>query len=296
MDSKQTETFQISSSDLLVKINARGAELAAITDKASGFEFLWQADPAVWNRHAPVLFPVVGKLYNNTISINGQSYQMNQHGFARDKTFELIELYEDTISLMLEADDDTKKLYPCDFKLIISYQVKERSLSTFYTVINTGISNLHFSIGAHPGFNLPLKDLSQYKIRFNKPEDLNRLLLVDGNFSGQIENLGAQLSELSIDAELFKKDALVFKNLNSDSLILMQNEGDFSITLNFAGFPYMGIWSKYPNQDFICLEPWAGLADVVGFKGDIAEKEGMLLLEPGETQSFAFELSFNAPA
>ncbi len=296
MDNTNAETFQISSSKLLLKINARGAELAAITDKKTGFEFIWQVDPAVWNRHAPVLFPVVGKLFNNTIAISGALYQMNQHGFARDQTFELIELYEDTVSLMLESGANTKALYPFDFKFIISYELKELTVKTTYTIINTGNSRLYFSVGAHPGFNLPVKDLSKFKIRFDKPEDLNRFLLQEGNFNGLTENLGTQVTELSLDAELFKKDALVFKNLRSDFLILEQVDGDFSVGLKFEGFPYMGIWSKYPNQDFICLEPWAGLADSVGFKGDIAEKEGMMLLEQGETKIFAFELSLHAPA
>ncbi|MDP1726518.1 MAG: aldose 1-epimerase family protein [Bacteroidota bacterium] len=289
------ESFEISSSQLILKVHAKGAELTSVKDKSRGFEFIWQANPDIWARHAPVLFPVVGKLYHDKILIGSKHFQITQHGFARDSRFELVELYGDMIRYMLESNDLTKKVYPYDFKFFVMYEVKDKQVKISYTVINTGSDTLFYSVGAHPAFNLPLKDLSKYSILFKKPENLERLMLNQGNFNGLRENLGTNQSELKLSNDLFIKDAIVFQNLKSKQLALVQHESIFKIDLQFEGFPYLGIWAKYPNQEFICLEPWAGLADSVAFNGDISEKKGIISVEPLEEKTFAYTISFSAP-
>lgn len=292
---ENTESFQIASAQLVLKVNAHGAELCSVKDKVSGFEFIWQADPAVWTRHAPVLFPVVGKLFENKILIDGNVFHMNQHGFARDSHFEIVELYEDTIRFMLESNEETRKGYPYDFKFFVMHEVIENRVKISYTVLNTGSETLFYSVGAHPGFNLPLKDLSKYTILFEKPENLERYMLNKGNFNGLSECLGTNQSVLNLSKDLFIKDAIVFQNLKSSQLSLVQQNSNFKIELQFEGFPYLGIWSKYPNQDFICLEPWAGLADSVGFNGDISIKEGIIFLAPLEEKTLSYTITFTAP-
>lgn len=292
---ENTESFQIASSQLVLKVNANGAELCSVKDIASGFEFIWQADPAVWARHAPVLFPVVGKLFENKIHIDGQVFNMNPHGFARDSNFELVELYADTIRFMLESDEETKKVYPYDFKFFVTHEVTDNRVTIGYTVLNTGSKTLFYSVGGHPGFNLPLKDLSKYLIRFDKPENLERTMLDHGNRNGLTENLGIGLSELNLSNDLFINDAIIFQNLKSAQLSLVQHNSNFKIEMQYEGFPYLGIWAKYPNQEFICLEPWHGLADSVGFNGDISKKRGIIALAPLEEKSFTCTITFTAP-
>lgn len=285
---------QISSNELLVKINEKGAEICSIMDKKSGFEFIWNANPQIWNRHAPVLFPIVGKLNNNTIEINKENYSMNQHGFARDLLFEPIEVYSDLLKFMLDYNDQTLELFPYKFRFFITYELVQSRLIVSYTCLNLGEEPMYYSVGAHPGFSLPSKNLEEYSIVFEKPENLERHLLTNGLLNGKIEQLGTDVSSLRLNNELFSKDAIILKNLNSTWLKLVQTEKKYAIKLNFEEFAYMGIWAKQGCSDFICLEPWNGIADCEGFTGDITQKEGVLKLVPGAEQTFSYSLEFSA--
>ncbi len=286
--------FKISSDKLDILIKTQGAELCSITDKKTGIEFLWQADPGIWARHAPVLFPIVGKLNENKIKINGKDYEMNQHGFARDMNFKLIESSNDSISFMLESGKETQLNYPYDFKFFIIYEVKGNALETTYKIINQENKNIYFSVGAHTGFNIPMKDLDQYKLVFAEEENLSAFLLNDGLIDGSTLNLGNSTKNLILSKNLFDKGAFIFKNLKSDYLELVQNDGKYKIGLHFEEFPYLAIWAKHPNQDFICIEPWVGLSDSKGFNGDITLKEGIIELEPHTEKSYTYTFEFSS--
>src|SRR3954469_18300254 len=140
---------ELRSADLTVRIKEQGAEMFSVTNN-NGLEFIWQAKKEVWPRHAPVLFPIVGKLKNNTYQFNGNSYQLGQHGFARDKSFVVTEKTESKCVLELSSDNESKKIYPFDFKLRIIYELKGNTLDTKYEIQNTGTDKMYFSIGAHP--------------------------------------------------------------------------------------------------------------------------------------------------
>jgi galactose mutarotase-like enzyme len=284
--------YQLETELLKVGIMAFGAELFSVIDKKSGFEFMWDANPLVWPRHAPVLFPIVGKLANNSIEIAGKRYEMGQHGFARDQKFEVIELYKDVVRFMFEPTEATIEKYPFSYKFFITYELVDETLKITYTTLNTGTENMYFSVGAHPGFKLPEADLSKYAIVFEKKESLDRYILVDGLISDMTENIGNDIQLLPLNKELFEKDAIVLKSLNSQWLKLVQTESNYAIKLNFAGFPYMGIWTKPGQEAFLCLEPWQGIADNVGFEGDISQKEGIHSLGPGSELSFTYSLAF----
>jgi galactose mutarotase-like enzyme len=290
-----TNFHQISSDKLSVSISELGAELCSVKDLSTDYEFIWQANPAVWARHAPVLFPIVGKVYQNTLRVKEQEFSLNQHGFARDLLFEPIEIYTNLIKFMLVSSEKTKELFPYDFKFFISYEVIDETIIVSYSVLNTGNETMFFSVGAHPGFNLPNPKLNQYKIEFEVPENLDRYLLTDGLQNQQVENLGIEQKWLSLDKSLFDKDAIVLKNLKSKWLKLVQTDGRFAIQLHFEGFPFMGIWSKLGNEEFICLEPWQGIADTFGFEGEITKKEGIIGLEAGKEISFTYAIEFVAP-
>lgn len=288
-------SYQIASERIAVSVSEQGAELISVRDNQTNFEFIWQANPQVWGRFAPVLFPIVGKLNQNKILINNQEFQMSQHGFARDCSFEMIELYTDLVKFMLCSNERTLEQYPFQFKFFISYEVVNNELKITYTVLNEDIKPMYFSVGAHPGFNLPVHDLSKFHIQFEKEENLNRYLLEDGLQNGLTENIGSNQSVLKLNSQLFDKDAIVLKNLSSRYLSLVQTDGKYEVKLDFEGFPFMGIWSKKGNQEFICLEPWQGIADSVGFNEDISKKEGIICLQAGEENSFSYTLTFSAP-
>ncbi len=287
--------YTLSSNSLQVIISDLGAELISVTDHLSRFQFIWQGNNDIWPRHAPVLFPIVGKLNKNSIQIKQQKYSLGQHGFARDLRFEPIEIYSNLIKFMLESSEQTKEFFPFDFKFFITYEINLNALSITYSVLNTGMEKMYFSVGAHPGFNLPTSDIKSYQIIFEKEEFPERYLLSDGLLNGEKDKINMHQQVLPLNNDLFLKDAIVLKSFKSNWIKLLQMDGKFEIHMDCPGFPFMGIWTKPQCEDFICLEPWQGIADSVGFEGDISEKEGILCAEPGHELSFNYTIRFSAP-
>lgn len=275
--------------NLAIKVSAYGAELKSLKKTEASTEYLWQADPAWWARSSPVLFPIVGKAANDRILIDKESYPMNQHGFARDMEFRLVEHSDNLLIYRLESSEETLKHYPFHFKLEISYQIRAGELFVQYQVFNEGTVDLPFSIGAHPAFNLSTGRMSDYSLVFEKEENAAAYSLRNGLFTGETYPVFQDTNILALNTTLFNKDALVFKDLKSTAVRLTDKDGPL-LEMRFEGFPYFGIWSKPGCEEFICLEPWYGLADKEGFSGSISEKEGILLLEPGYSRRFAWTL------
>jgi galactose mutarotase-like enzyme len=278
-----------------VEVNSSGAELMSVFSKTVNKELLWQGDKQWWPRKAPVLFPIVGKLKNDTYSFNGNQYQLAQHGFARDKNFTLIGSDEQKLIYALESDNDTLQKYPFRFRLILTYELKERSLITHYKVENHDKQPMYFSIGAHPGFICPLytdQTLNDYYLEFEHKEQLERYLLENGCLNGQTESIGTDTRILELNEDQFAKDAIVLKNLQSQSLVLRNKKNSYSLKMTFKDFPYFGIWKK-PGSPFLCLEPWCGIADNTGHKGEITNKEGINRLLAGEKFERSFSIEFN---
>lgn len=275
-----------------VLISSSGAEMHSVFSKKLNKELLWQADAAVWARHAPVLFPIVGKLKNDKYFFEEKEFSLSQHGFARDMEFELISNSQQAIVFELKANDNTLQKFPFYFSLQIEYKLESEKLLCNYKVKNTGASAMYFSIGAHPGFMCPLYEnekLSDYTIVFEKEETAQRCLLDTGLFNGTQENVIENKTHIHLSQSLFEKDAIVLKQLNSQALQLHSEK----YTLNFFwnNMPYFGIWTKKENPTFICLEPWAGIADTVSASGNIKEKEGIITLSPKSVYECGFGIS-----
>lgn len=277
---------QLENEYLLVQVKEQGAELCSLRQKDSGLEYLWQADPAVWARHAPVLFPIVGKLKDDRYRLNGKSYDMSQHGFARDMDWILEERTAERLVFFLKENEKTLQHYSFAFELRTIYALDKEVLSISYEVKNSQEEEMPFSIGAHPGFQCPLQDGEQYEdyyLAFEKPEELNRQLLKDGLRTGQTRPLNlAQGTQLPLQTALFKDDAIVVEGVKSDWLELRSRKHSHGLRFEIKGFPYLGIWSKPGTRQFICLEPWYGVADREGGQEDIRQKEGINLLPAGE--------------
>lgn len=289
------EQHQIQSNKLLVTIASFGAEITSIKSKGRQTEFIWDANPAVWNRHAPILFPFVGKLNQGKYRYQDQAYHLGQHGFARDMEFEVVEIYSDFIRLMLASNEASLENYPFEFKLFVSYKVIEDRVEVRYEVMNLGLKNMYFSIGAHPGFMLPVKNLAEFDVVFNRVEpNLNRFLLEEGLLNNQTSPVNLEAGQiLNLNSFSFKEDALVFKYLQSNEIELKHLKSNWSVKMAFEGFPFFGIWAKHPTQAFVCLEPWAGIADSNTFNGELQQKEGILNLGPGSQMDFNYTLSFS---
>ncbi|MES2730950.1 MAG: aldose 1-epimerase family protein [Bacteroidota bacterium] len=278
-------TFTLENEQLFVKINRKGSELVSLQSKKNGLEYLWQADPAVWSRHAPVLFPIVGKLRNNQYKWQGQTYTLPQHGFARDQAFEVVEHTSESITLVLKSNAETQKVYPFHFELRITHALVGNRVDITYQAINQGESEMQFSIGAHPGFICPLlpnETFEDYYLEFDQPETLDRKVIENSLYNGQTEPFLQHAQTIPLHRSLFERDAIVVTGYLSNTLTLKSNKSAHSVKVSFDGFPYLGIWTKDIHSPFICLEPWYGLADYSHSSGQLKDKEGMIALKPQE--------------
>lgn len=274
---------------LNVYVKSRGAELCSLKD-SGGNELLWQADPAVWNRHAPVLFPIVGKLLNGRYELNGKTYELPPHGFARDMKFSLVEQSESLLVFQLLPTEATRACYPFEFSLTITYRLSGNCLGIEYAVRNTGSSAMPFSMGAHPAFNLhgPVEECF---LEFEKAETLNTVLLGGkGLLTDETAPVLANTNILPLSKTLFDRDALIFMNAKSEKITLGSHKSSRRLTVEFPGFPQLGIWAK-PGAPFVCIEPWYGYADTEQPYGDIWNKPGIRLLPAGETFTCTHRIS-----
>ena len=271
---------------LKVSISKKGAELHSLYDKVANTEQLWQADPSVWAWHAPNLFPVVGGCIDNTLFIDGKTFTMDRHGFARQSTFTLLASDSTNALFDLSYTSDTLLHYPFKFQFQLSYKLNEKKLFITYRVINQDEQVILFSVGGHPAFKVPFYEgekYTDYYLSFPEDTQLTRHLLGDsGLFNGKTEVVPLIEQKLFLTKDLFSKDALVFKDLHSRNVQLKSTLHTKSLSLAFPDFEYLGIWAK-PGADFVCIEPWLGCADTEGRRVDISKKEAIQKLNAGNT-------------
>jgi len=285
----------LSNDFLVVTISAKGAELQNLIHTRSGLEYMWRGDPAFWGKKSPVLFPIVGGLKDNTYQYKGKSYSLGRHGFARERDFIVTNQTANSIQFTLEADAKSLEVYPFDFRFSVIYTLDQNKLTVTYLVENKGTESMYFSVGAHPAFALPLvagTDYMDYYLSFNHLETSGKWpLSPEGLIKKMPDPFLINTKRLPLTKELFYGDALVFKDLVSDSISILSDKTKHGLQISYDNFPYMGIWSA-KNADFVCIEPWCGIADSVDASGDITEKEGINTLSPNEsfTRSWVIEV------
>jgi galactose mutarotase-like enzyme len=273
---------------LTVTIAKQGAELKSIKD-INLVEYMWHADAKFWNKTSPVLFPIVGSLKNNTYFYDNKPYHLPRHGFARDYEFDCKILSDTEAIFTLEANVETYKVYPFLFKLSLHYQLLNNSLSCTYIVTNLDSKTMPFCIGGHPAFSLP-DGISNYALYFNNDTVLNRLkLTTEGLISNKTETIALNNQYLPLSHELFYKDALVFRDLKSTEILILNKKVNKKVTFSFEGFTHFGIWSA-PNAPFICLEPWCGMADLENHNQNIDTKEGVINVDCSKTITKSYQI------
>lgn len=271
---------------LEVKINHLGAELSALIKEEENL--IWTIDEKYWNKTSPVLFPIVGRLKNDSYTLNGQQFEMLRHGFARNYNFELLSKTASEAIFLLKHSPETLKIYPFAFEFQIQYTLKPNLLEVKYSVFNTSDENMPFSVGAHPALNIK-GNIEGYDILFeDAANDLLTYTIESDLFSGETEVLPLQKGLLNLNYELFRHDALVFKNYAVKALTLFHKKKPL-LSLRLPDFPFLGIWTKR-NAPFLCLEPWCGVADKADHSGNFLEKEGINILAPNAKFEAAFEI------
>jgi galactose mutarotase-like enzyme len=285
------DTHSIRSGGLTATVKADGAELCSLTNEA-GVEFIWQAGPA-WPRHAPLLFPIVGRLKNDELKHRGKTYRMTQHGFARDRRFAWTERSASRCSLVLEDDAATRTLYPFAFRLVAAYALDDAGLDVTLTITNTGEEMLPASLGGHPAFNWPLKpELSKerYALTFaaGEPHPIRRL--EGGLLRAAAGPTPGRGRVLGLSEALFADDAVIFDQINSTSVRYAAGQGPW-VEVSWSGFRELGLWSKPSGAPFLCIEPWRGYASPSAFDGEFSDKPGMMHIVPGAQETLSFRIA-----
>lgn len=276
----------ISNSVLTATIKSLGAELCSLTDQNKK-EYIWEGNPNFWGKHSPILFPIVGTLKNNCYQLNGKTYTLLRHGFAREMDFKLLDQVQNSVTFSLRSSEETLKLFPFDFELQLIYTIVDASVIIEYKVINSGDNKMPFAIGAHPAFALP-NDFTNYSLAFEKEESLDYHLLENDLISDVTKKIIHHDKQVPLNYTLFENDALIFKKLRSNSVTILENQKPF-LKVNFEDFPSLGIWTKV-NAPFICIEPWFGYSDTVKSSGNLFDKEGIQILNVAETFKSKFSI------
>lgn len=286
----------IETEHLTAVVSTDGAELTSLKSKETDIEYIWQADPKYWKRHAPVLFPFVGALKDNQYTYQGKTYQLSQHGFARDMEFQVIEQNKDSVRLMLESTTATKEVYPFDFKLIIAYELGGDGIVVKYYVENPAEEAMYFSIGGHPAFNVPLVDDLSFEDYYLEPSPMKSRLMLplkDGYVDLAQRTLGQTNTNIALTRELFKVDTLIFETKGLNSFSIRSEKSPHSITLTYNNLPYLGIWAGNYGLEapFVCIEPWEGVADTTDSTGELTEKLGIRKLDAKDTYETKYAIT-----
>lgn len=288
-------TYKISSKSLSAGINKTGIELCSIKSKATGKEYMWQGNPEIWGSHAPVLFPIVGELKNGEYYFEGKKYSLPRHGLVRySNKPRLIEQTDTRLKFSIKWDQETLQIYPFKFELEVTFSIVGNTIQITHFITNHDDKVMFYSIGAHPGFNCPFYEDESYEdyfLEFEKPEtDSTWMLDSNGLVTGVTKPMLLDTRTLPLHKNLFDKDALIFKNLKSNSVRLVSKKSGPVLSVSFEDFNYLGIWAK-PHASFVCIEPWNGVADPSDFDQQLINKEGIQPLEPKQTEQKTYSIT-----
>ncbi len=291
------DRITLSNGTITVAIAQKGAELQSLAD-AEGREWLWQADPAFWPRHAPILFPIVGRAAGDHLRVGDTDYPIGQHGFARDRDFEVLSSGPERAGFRLLADADIRRHYPFDFELDIRFEIAGATLFQTVTVRNVGSAPMPASIGFHPAFQWPLPGASApqtgHVVLFEREETADIRRLKDGGVDAAGRPTPVEGKVLPLDGSLFLEDAVIFDVLSSRSL-WFGAPGSDGIRIDYPDLPFLGIWTK-PGAPFLCIEPWQGHAAPLGFAGPMADMPGMVVVPPGGSMTRHLAIRIGAPS
>jgi len=287
------EFISIGSGDMSAAINPLGAELWSLKDR-QGRELMTDADPRWWTGHAPLLFPFVGRSRGDVYRFEGRDYPMPQHGFARRRVFDVVDRSGDAVTFRLEADAETRAVYPFDFRLDMRFSVEGAALRMTATVVNRGTGALPFSFGYHPAFAWPLPyggAAEEHRVLFEKaePAPIRKVGDEPGLIARESIPSPVEGNLLAPAHAMFEGDALIWDRLESRSLF-WGVPGGKGLRIDFPDTPWLGLWQK-PGAHYLCVEPWAGMADLVGFAGDVWEKQGIMRLAPGAERAFRMDVT-----
>lgn len=289
----------IESENLKVQIDELGAEMKSIYHRQKQIEYLWQRDQTIWKSSSPVVFPVIGKLHNLEYRLDDKTYTMRSNGILRYEYIPIYKQGKDFVEFLFVSNKKTKKQYPFDCRVKLRYEVKASLVIVSATIMNDDTKPLYYNYAGHPGFNIPLypdEFCDDYYIEFSERETVN---IYDVCESGQLRNKQIPFfyeeQRFFIRKNLFQKEALAFIHPRSKQVSIKSIKNDTSITLNMEGFDHLGIWSPYIADkplSFVCIEPWIGHTDFMGYEGDFKDRDGVASLNSGDSRQHCYSMNF----
>lgn len=285
----------LSNGILAVQVSELGAELQSI--KKNGHEYLWQGDPAFWGRRSPVLFPIVGSVWEKKYRVNGTEYEMGQHGFARDMEFSLVSASDDEVWYRIESSKDTLQVYPWQFVLEIGYRLSGNSIEVLWKVTNPSDEEIFFQIGAHPAFNYPDYDAQKPErgyFVFDRSEGLQCVRIKEKGCVDAESRYPLILTDgaIPLDWKTYDEiDTFVLQDSQVSRVSLLRPDKSPYLTVTFDA-PVLGLWSPPgKNAPFVCIEPWFGRCDQAGYEGDFRNRDWMNALAPGKVFSASYTIT-----
>lgn len=281
---------------LSAAINPKGAELYSL--QLDGIERIWQGDPAIWGRHAPLLFPLIGRLKNQQYELDGKMIQAPMHGFCRDRMFEVVEADDRHVRYRTQDDEEARAVYPFSFTLDVEFQLEENTLIKRHTVTNRSDREMPFELGGHDAYRttlIPGETMADYAIAFEGLDHLEPFAMDESGTldlpKGNIPLEGPLLTKLPQDVGL---DTIVLENLPVRKVSLVSRKSPRKVTVEFEDFPYLGIWTAQKGvvTNYICIEPWSTLPDGHFMGRKLTDKSGIVVLAPGESKTLTFRSSF----
>ena len=291
-------TVTLKNDQLTVLIEDKGAQMCSVK-RADGVEYVWQADPAVWGRHAPLLFPVLGRLKDGKYTLNGKEYTIPMHGFARDSLFEVAQQSETAVSFRLTDSEATLAVWPFPFVLTVTYTLEDNRLTKTCTVENPGSETMYFELGGHDGYVAPLAEgetMADYAVCVPGLEAIAPYgMAPDGMLEPKLAPIPLEGGRINLKPSTYGLDTVILEDLPQRRAVLTDKAGNARLTLDFPDFPYLGLWTpdKPFDTNYVCIEPWTTLPDGNFMGRGLADKPGIRTLAPGGTTRLTQITTFN---
>ena len=287
--------YTLKNSEMEVQVSSKGGELVSLRD-ADKTEYIWIGDARYWKRHAPQLFPCIGRLTNNQYKMDGTLHEMGQHGFLRDYELTKVEESATSLHLQLTSDASTRQLYDRDWTVDIFYRLCGKTLNVKFQVRNRDVRTMRFGYGIHPGFNVPLNPalrFEDYRLDFHEVSTPKQMELTEHyTISGGMHDYAlAEGRYLPLQHSLFDHDAIILKDM-PHTVTLGSQKDEKKVTMTFPDMPYLGIWHA-PETDapFVCIEPWSSLPSTDGVIDEFETKPDFITVEPEETYTNSWSIS-----
>lgn len=290
-------TITLRSHLLTVQADTLGAQLTSIQTR-DGVELLWQANPAVWGRHAPLLFPIIGRLRDGKYTVGGVEYAISQHGFGRDSEFQVTEQTDNSVTFQLEDSPETRAKYPFAFCLQVTYTLEGGKLTKTHTVRNRSQETMYYEVGGHDGFCttlLPGEEMGDYYLEFPGLTEIAPFGMNEQNFFTKDKKVYPlqKGGRLPLPPQVFGLDTVVLEQMPVHQVTLANEKNPIRLTMDFDQFDYLGIWTK-PSEEpthYICIEPWTTLPECEFTDSALEHKPGIRVLAPGQEEQLSYQVT-----